>query len=161
MKKIINKNLIIVVLALLLVGMYAFCNHKIEQSRKVYIYSLDEVLLKTDMVEKKQKFDTEIVALNKELLRGEKKIKSLKDAKVKLDFSEVYLKNLRMKRDELVENYKKSVEEITQKINTAMREVVEEKKINVVFFKNAVAADSPYVIDITNEIIEKIEKTKK
>ena len=161
MKKIINKNLIIVVLALLLVGMYAFCNHKIEQSRKVYIYSLDEVLLKTDMVEKKQKFDTEIVALNKELLRGEKKIKSLKDAKVKLDFSEVYLKNLRMKRDELVENYKKSVEEITQKINTAMREVVEEKKINVVFFKNAVAADSPYVIDITNEIIEKIEKIKK
>lgn len=158
MKKIINKNLIIVVLALLVVGLFVFFNHKIEQSRKVYIYSLDEVLLKTNMVETKQKFDTEIVALNKELLSGEKKIKSLKDAKVKLDFSEVYLKNLRMKRDELIENYKKSVEEITQKINTAMQEVVKEKKINVVFFKNAVAADSPYVTDITNDIIEKIKK---
>ena len=158
MKKITNKDLIIIILAVLVVGLFAFGWHKIEQSRKVYIYSLDEVLLKTNMVEAKQKLDTEIVALNKELLSGEKKIKSLKDAKVKLDFSEVYLKNLRMKRDELVENYKKSVEEITQKINVAMQEVIKEKKINVVFFKNAVAADTPYVIDITNDIIEKIKK---
>jgi Skp family chaperone for outer membrane proteins len=39
-----------------------------------------------------------------------------------------------------------------------MQEVVKEKKINVVFFKNAVAADSPYVTDINNDIIEKIKK---
>ena len=159
MKKIINKNTILFTIlfaGLLVLGF--LMHYNLEKSRKIYVYSLDEVLLKTQMVETKQKFDTEIVALNKELLNTEKKIKTIKNAKVKADFSEVYLKNLRMKRDELIENYKKSVDEITQKINAALEETIKEKDINAVFFKNSIAAKTPHVIDLTDEIVEKIKK---
>lgn len=161
MKISISKNLNTVIILLLLVGilsLFFVMNKNTEESKKIYVYSLDEVLLKSQVLETKQKFDAEIVKLNEELKVGEKKIKSLKDKKVKIDFSDIYLKNLRNKRDELVENYQKTVEEVTQKINTALEEIVKEKEIPAVFVKKAIAIPSPYVIDITDEVVEKIKK---
>ncbi len=157
----ISKNINIIAILLLLIGiisLFFVMNKNMEESKKIYVYSLDEVLLKSQVVETKQKFDAEIIKLNEELKIGEKKIKSLKDKKVKLDFSDIYLKNLRNKRDELVENYQKTVEEVTQKINTALEQIVKEKEIPAVFVKKAIAIPTPYVIDITDEVVEKIKK---
>ena len=164
MKNFISKNLNIIVTLVLCLGLvWAFClihsqKKSIEENKKIYVYSLDEVLLKSEVVETKQKFDAEIVKLNDELLTAEKKIKSLKNAKVKIDFTDMYLKNLRIKRDELIENYQKTVEEMTKKINAALEEIIKEKNIPAIFVKKAVAVPSPYIIDITGEVIEKIKK---
>ena len=77
---------------------------EVVNSRKVYVYDLQKVLLSTNLVEAKRQYEQEILNLNDELLKAEQKIKSLKDAKVKEDFSTVYLNNLRLKRDEITKN---------------------------------------------------------
>lgn len=130
----------------------------INDSRKIYVYSLEEVLVKAEALTPKQKFDEDIIKLNEELLDGEKKIKSIKDAKVKEDFSDVYLKNLRMRRDELINNYQNSINELTQKINQALAEIAKEKNASAVFLKSAIAVQTPYVVDLTDEIAERLQK---
>lgn len=130
----------------------------IHDSRKVYVYSLEEVLVKAEALSHKQKFDEEILKLNDELLEAEEKIKKIKDAKVKEDFSDVYLKNLRMKRDELVNNYQNSIKDLTQKINQALAEIAKEKDVPAVFLKSAIAVQTPYVVDLTDEIAERLQK---
>lgn len=133
----------------------------ISDSRKVYVYSLEEVLVKIDAVEERQKFEEDILKLNEELLEGEKKIKTIKEAKLKADFSDVYLKNLRMKRDELVENYQKLIKDLTQKINQALAEIAKEKDVPVVFLKSSVAVTTPYVVDLTDDVAGKLQKNAK
>lgn len=129
----------------------------IENNSKVYVYSLEDLLQKMNVLAEKQKFETEIINLNSELLDAEKKIKSLKDAKVKADFSDVYLKNLRMKRDELVLGYENKIKALTDTINQALSEVAAEKSIGVIFVKSAVALNTPAVVDLTDEIYAKIK----
>jgi len=131
---------------------------QIEENRKVYIYSLDEVLLKVEALESKRKFEEDVTKLNDELLEAEEKIKNIQDANLQEDFSVVYLKNLRMKRDDLVNNYQKSIEDLTTKINEALASIAKEKDISVVFLKSSIAATSPYVVDITEEVVNRIKK---
>jgi hypothetical protein len=133
----------------------------IENNRKIYVYSLEDVLLKVDILDNKKKFEEEVIKLNDELLEGEKKIKSIKNAKVKEDFSDVYLKNLRMKRDELLADYQKIVEELTEKINQALAEIAKEKQVSVVFLKSAIAVQTPDVIDLTDEIAARVKNNSK
>lgn len=137
-------------------------NQKLEQqvieSRKVYIYSLEDVLRKIDAVQTKQKFEADILELNKELVAAEEKIDSIKKAQVKADVSELYLKNLRLKREELMNNYQKTLEELTKKINDAVVEIAKEKQVSAVFLKTAIAATSPYVVDISDEVAKRIKK---
>ena len=115
-------------------------------------------MVKAEALSHKQKFDEEILKLNDELLEAEEKIKKIKDAKVKEDFSDVYLKNLRMKRDELVNNYQNSIKDLTQKINQALAEIAKEKDVPAVFLKSAIAVQTPYVVDLTDEIAERLQK---
>lgn len=131
---------------------------QIIESRKVYIYSLEDVLIKIDAIQIKKKFEQDIMDLNQELIAAEKKIDSIKKADVKADVSDLYLKNLRLKRDELMNNYQKTLEDITQKINDAVVEVAKEKKVSAVFLKTAVAATSPYMVDITEEVASRVKK---
>lgn len=169
-----KKNLTFVNIALLLIfgaGFYwqyqinqkleqqfATLEPKIEESRKIYIYSLEDVILKTGAVQIKQKFEADILELNKELVAAEQKIDSIEKANVKADVSELYLKNLRLKRDELMNNYQKSIEDLNKKINDAVVEIAKEKQVSAVFLKTAIAATSPYVVDITDEVAKRIKQ---
>ena len=169
-----KKNLTFVNIALLLIfgaGFYwqyqinqkleqqfATLEPKIEESRKIYIYSLEDVILKTGAVQIKQKFEADILELNKELVAAEQKIDSIEKANVKADVSELYLKNLRLKRDELMNNYQKSIEDLNKKINDAVVEIAKEKDVSAVFLKTSIAATSPYVVDITDEVAERIKQ---
>lgn len=131
---------------------------KIENARKIYVYDLQEVIRHTGIAEAKQKYEQDVISLNEDLLAAEKKIKSLKDAKVKEDFSEVYLKNLRLKRDELVENYEKSISELTGKINVALAEIAKEKDTSAIFVRDIIVVKTPYVEDVTDDVIKHLKK---
>lgn len=137
-------------------------NHKLAQevinSRKVYVYDLQKVLLSTNLIEAKRQYEQEILNLNDELLKAEQKIKSLKDAKVKEDFSAVYLNNLRLKRDEITKNYETQVNTITQNINAALSEIAKQQQIPAIFVRDAVAVNTPDVVDITQDVIQKISQ---
>lgn len=131
---------------------------QISESRKIYIYNLEEVLRKINAVDEKVQMEEKILKLNNELMAAEKKIKSLKSAKVKEDISDMYVKNLRMKRDEIMENYEKTLGEITDRINSALNEVAKEKNVSAIFVHNIIAVKTPYVEDVTDEIAAKILK---
>ena len=130
----------------------------ITNSRKVYVYSLEEVLVKVEALNNKHKFDENILKLNDELLKSEEKIKNIKNAKLQEDFSDVYLKNLRLKRDELVNDYQKSIEELTVKINQALAEIAQEKDVPAVFLKSAIAVTTPHVVDLTDEVVARMQQ---
>ncbi|MBR1915217.1 MAG: hypothetical protein IJ830_02085 [Alphaproteobacteria bacterium] len=151
-----------VVLAYIGLGACFYQNHilmqKLENSRKIYFYDLQEVIRHTGIAEAKQKYEQDVISLNEDLLAAEKKIKSLKDAKVKEDFSEVYLKNLRLKRDELVENYEKSISELTGKINVALAEIAKEKDTSAIFVRDILVVKTPYVEDVTDDVIKHLKK---
>ena len=131
---------------------------QISESRKIYIYNLEEVLRKINAVDEKVQMEEKILKLNNELSVAEKKIKSLKNAKVKEDFSDMYMKNLRMKRDEILENYQKTLGDITDRINTALNEIAQEKNVSAVFVHSAIAVRTPYVEDITDEVVARVQK---
>lgn len=164
MKKFFTGVVIFIFVALVAGGSYLQyqtnlqLQQQIEESRKVYIYSLEDVLRKIDAVQAKQKFEADIMELNKELVAAEEKIDSIKKAKVKADVSDLYLKNLRLKRDGLMDSYQKDLEDLTQKINDAVVEIAKEKNVSAVFLKTAIAATSPYVVDISDEVAKRIKQ---
>lgn len=131
---------------------------EIDSSKKIYVYNLEEVLRSVNAGEAKTQFESEIIKLNDEVFAAEKKIKSLKDAKVKEDFSDIYLNNLKMKRDELVANYEKKIKEITDGINNALGLIAKEKDVSVIFVQSSIAVKTPYVVDVTPDIVKRIKE---
>lgn len=130
---------------------------KLADNSKIYTYNLEEVVAAMNIAEKKQQYEASIMQLNNELTEAENKIKTLKDAKVKEDFTEVYLKNIKMKRDEIVGNYEKSMQEITMKLNRAMEDVVREKNLPTVFYQNTMAIKTPHMVDVTADVLQKFK----
>ena len=114
------------------------------------------MLRKINAVDEKVQMEEKILKLNNELMEAEKKIKSLKNAQVKEDFSDMYLKNLRMKRDEILENYEKSLGDITDRINSALNEIAKEKNVSTIFVHSVISVKTPYVVDVTDEVSAKI-----
>ncbi|MBQ4400352.1 MAG: OmpH family outer membrane protein [Alphaproteobacteria bacterium] len=129
---------------------------QINENKKIYIYNLEGVLRKINAVDEKVQMEEKILKLNNELMEAEKKIKSLKNAQVKEDFSDMYLKNLRMKRDEILENYEKSLGDITDRINSALNEIAKEKNVSTIFVHSVISVKTPYVVDVTDEVAAKI-----
>jgi len=64
-----------------------------------------------------------------------------------------------MKRDELVNNYQNSIKDLTQKINQALAEIATEKDVPAVFLKSSIAVQTPYVVDLTDEIAERLKQS--
>lgn len=131
---------------------------ELKSARTVYVYSLEEAMVGISAADKKEKFRQEVVKLNDEVMSAEKKIKSLKDKDVKEDFSDVYLNSLRLKRDNLVEEYQNMLEELRDKVNNGLDEIATEKNVNAIFLKSSVAVMTPYVVDVTPELVEKLKK---
>ena len=131
---------------------------QIAENRVVYVYNLEEVLRDAGAGAMRTKFEEDIIKLNDELFEAENKIKNLKDEKVKVDFSDVYLKNLKMKRDETVAQYENNIKTLTDKINNALAEIAAEKKVATVFMHTAIAVNSSDVVDISPLVTAKIKK---
>ena len=136
---------------------YTMLERAVQESRKVYVCNLEEVLNSTNIIAIKQNFNDEMVKLNDELTEGEKKIKSLKNVNVKEDFTDIYMKNLRLKRDGLVVEYDKKIGNLTTKINDVLTSITEEKHIPVIFAPDTVVFTSSDMVDITDEVIQRLK----
>ena len=125
---------------------------EIENSKKIYIYDLEAVVASSNLVTLKQEFEQKIQELSKELEEAQKKIKSIKDSKIKADFSDVYLNSLKLKRDDMVKAYDEIMIQATENINIAVKEVVIAKKASTIVSSKSITVKTDYVVDLTPEI---------
>lgn len=137
---------------------YKSLRETLENNRKIYVFNMDEVLIQTGFVDNKKKFDEEVLKLNDEVLVSEKKIKNIKNAKVKDDFATVYLNSLKLKRNELIDNYQKQIEELTGKINKNLKIIAAERNAPAIFNKSSLAVMTDDVIDVSADLIAKIKQ---
>ncbi|MBO6281898.1 MAG: hypothetical protein J6N49_05150 [Alphaproteobacteria bacterium] len=131
---------------------------ELQNSQIVYIYNLEAVVASSNLVMLKQEFETKINELIKEVDDSQQKIKNMKNAKVKDDFSDVYMKSLKLKRDETIKAYDETMIQATENINLALKEVALAKGAKTIFNAKAIAFTSKYTVDITPEVIELVNK---
>lgn len=137
---------------------YKSLRETMENNRKIYVFNMDEVLIQTGFVDSKKKFDEDVLKLNDEVLASEKKIKNIKNAKVQDDFANVYLNSLKLRRNELVDNYQKQIEELTGKINKNLKIIAAERNAPAIFNKSSLAVMTDDVIDVSADLIAKIKQ---
>ena len=131
---------------------------ELQNSQIVYTYNLEAVVASSNLVTLKQQFETKINELIKEVDDAQKKIKNMKKSKVKDDFSDVYMKSLKLKRDETIKAYDETMIQATENINVAVKEIALAKGAKTVFNARAIALTSEYTIDITPEVIELVNQ---
>ena len=127
-------------------------------NNKIYFYNLENVIASSSLVEIRNDFETKLQALAVEVETAQKKIQSIKDAKVKDDFTEMYMKSLKMKRDDLLKAYDEAMIQATDNVNEALKEIAEEKNVSTIFTSKALAVTTDDTIDLTQEIIEIVNK---
>ena len=128
---------------------------KINSLEHVYVYDIEEVLRGVKLDDLNREFEAKINILNEEVTSAQDKIETLKDAKVKDNFADVYLKSLKLKRDTMIQEYSRTLQNITDEINITVTELSEEKKANVVFDKRLITTQTPNVVDLTDDIIKR------
>ena len=125
--------------------------------KKVYVYSLEKTLQGVRLENLNREFEEKINILNDEVTVAQKKISSLKDSKDKDNFSEIYLKSLKLKRDTMIQEYNRTLENLTNQINQAVTQIAKEKNASVILDLRAVASLTDDVEDVTNEVIKKVK----
>ncbi len=133
---------------------------EIVNNRRVFVCNMEEIYKQLNVESRNTDFELKIAKLNDDVSAAQRKIKNLKDAKVKADFTDVYLNSLLAKRDKMVEEYQNALHETMVKINQAMAAVATEKKATTIFRSQAVTALTKYTIDVTNDILQKINEIK-
>ncbi|MBR1903831.1 MAG: OmpH family outer membrane protein [Alphaproteobacteria bacterium] len=131
---------------------------KIDAGRKIYVFSLDDTVLSLGMLDKKKLFEQKVNKLNDEVRAAEKKLKGIKDQSVRSEYSEVYMKSLQIKRNNLIMDYEKEMAELNNRINKALEDVVVEQKLPAVWSAKNIAVATPDVVDITEAVIAKLQK---
>lgn len=131
---------------------------ELQNSKIVYVYNLEAVVASSNLVTLKQQFETKINELIKEVDDAQKKIKNMKKSKVKDDFSDVYMKSLKLKRDETIKAYDETMIQATENINVAVKEIALAKGAKTVFNAKAIALTSEYTVDLTPEVIDLVNK---
>ncbi|MBQ4400251.1 MAG: hypothetical protein II830_03025 [Alphaproteobacteria bacterium] len=134
--------------------------NSITQSKKVYVYDLEQTLKGIRLDEINNEFSNKITLLGNEVTSAQKKIASLTETKDKDDFSEVYLQSLKLKRDNMIAEYNRTLEDITEQVNKTVSKIAEEKGASAVFDKRIVASQNKYVEDITAEVIKRVKLTR-
>lgn len=124
---------------------------------KVYIFDLERTLRGLRIEQLNQEFEAKINILNDEVSTAQNKISSLKETKEKDDFSEVYMKSLKFKRDTMIQAYNRTIEHLTEDINRIIAEVAKEKGASVVFDKRVIASQNENVEDLTDEVVKRIQ----
>lgn len=133
---------------------------EIVNNRRVFVCNMEEIYKQLNVESRNTDFELKIAKLNDDVSAAQRKIKNLKDAKVKADFTDVYLNSLLAKRDKMVEEYQNSLQETMVKINQAMAAVATEKKATTIFRSQAVTALTKYTVDVTNDVLKKINEIK-
>lgn len=129
----------------------------INTNRKIYIYNPEQILASYPVINQlKTKYTDDLTALNTEVEKAKKQIKNVKDAKVKADFSDAYLNSLVLKRNTLVEEYQKNMEQAAAHINQILVEVAASHSAPTIFNAQAIGVQSQNVIDVTAEILQKL-----
>jgi hypothetical protein len=134
---------------------------KIDAGRKIYVFSLDDTVLSLGMLDKKKLFEQKVNKLNDEVRAAEKKLKGIKDQSVRSEYSEVYMKSLQIKRNNLIMDYEKEMAELNNRINKALEDVVVEQKLPAVWSAKNIAVATPDVVDITEAVIAKLQESEK
>ena len=145
----------------IIVNMYyknAVLSQQIEQAQKVYVFSMEDALIKLGTVSLKQNFEKEVMALNNELEKNEKKIETIRNAKVRDDFSAVYMDSLKLKRDTLVQNYQKQLADLTEQINKALSEVAKKYDAPTIFNAKSTVVKTNKVVDVTSEVVNIVKQ---
>ena len=132
-------------------------NQNITELKKIYVYDLEETLRGLKLDSMNREFEAKINILNDEVSAAQKKIASLKETKDKDDFSDVYLKSLKLKRDSMLQEYNRTIENLTEDINRTVTEIATEKGASAVFDMRAVATRSDNVEDVTGEVIKRVK----
>lgn len=145
----------------IIVNMYyknAVLSQQIEQAQKVYVFSMEDALVRLGTVSLKQNFEKEVMALNNELEKNEKKIETIRNAKVRDDFSAVYMDSLKLKRDTLVQNYQKQLADLTEQINKALSEVAKKYDAPTIFNAKSTVVKTNKVVDVTSEVVNIVKQ---
>ncbi len=130
----------------------------LEKSKNIYVYNLQAAVANSDMVKIKENFEKDVKALNKEIEEARKKIQKLEKSNVKKDFAELYLNSLKLKKDNMLKNHEKELQNAADSINAALNEIVKKEKIPAIFKVDAVAYSSGNVIDVTPEVVKLLKK---
>jgi len=128
------------------------------QARYVYVYNVD--LLSRSypaLVSLQQNYQAQLEALTAQLDEIKAKIAKVSDAKAKEEVSNAYLAQITEKRNNLVASYQQSLQAMTAQVNRALEEVTTEKGLNAVFNSSAILVRTPYVIDITSDVLQKLK----
>ena len=133
---------------------------QVNGSRKIYVYNMEEMVKLTGIPALNKKFGEDIAALDKEITEAENKIKKLKDAKVKAEFTDVYFKSLRLKRDELINKYTENMQNILNSINKALEEIAVKSGAPTIFMASSVAVKTKFVVDVTAQVVEMIKQNQ-
>lgn len=131
------------------------------QTNKIYFYNLEDVIASSALVSVRNDFETKLKALAVEVETAQKKIQSIKDAKVKDDFTEMYMKSLKMKRDDLLKAYDEAMVQATEDVNVALQEIAEKKHVTTIFNAKALAVTTRDTVDLTKDVIELVNKKNK
>lgn len=127
-------------------------------SRKIYVCDMEKIYQELKIEERNKNFEIEISKLNDEVKSAHKKIESLKEAKVKADYTDVYLNSLVAKRDKTAEDYQNALQQTLANVNKALSEVATELGVNTIFRSKATAVITKYTVDVTSQVLEKINK---
>ena len=139
-------------------NMNAELSQKFEEGNKVYVFSMEETILAMGMLDKKRLFEQRVNRLNDEVRAAEKKLNSIKDKSVRSEYSEVYMKSLQIKRNNLITDYEKEMTDLTNRINKALEDVVSERNLPVVLTAKDIAVTTQNVVDITKDVIAKLQE---
>lgn len=136
-------------------------SQNVDDNRKVYVFNMDEAVQSTGIQEANQKFEDDINALDAQVKDAQEAIKGIKEDELKLKMINLTLKPLQMKRDDLLAEYSKSMQQYLEQINQALAEIATENNVPTIFINKSVAVNTNYVIDVTPQVIEKIKTKQK
>ena len=119
---------------------------------------MENVIASSSLVGIRNDFETKLQALAVEVETAQRKIQSIKDAKVKDDFTEMYMKSLKLKRDDLLKAYDEAMMQATENVNVALQEIAKAKHVTTIFNSKALAVTTNNTIDLTNDVIEAVNK---
>lgn len=141
----------------------AYKIHKLEKAvdhdSKVYVYSMENVLLLAGMADENKQYQIEMDKLGKEIDAAQKKLNGMKDKKLKQEYSEMYMKSLTLKRDTLKETHDKFMANLLKNVNRALLVVTEKYKAPTIFTTKSIAVHTPNVVDVTDEISNYLKDT--
>lgn len=132
----------------------------VAEVKKVYVYDLGETLQGVNLEGLNREFEAKLNVLNDEVSIAQEKISSLKETKDKDNFSDMYLKSLKLKRDTMIQEYNRALEDLTEQINRTVAEIAREKNASVIFDIRAVASLTENVENVTKEVIDRVKLTR-